>query len=219
MEEELDLEITIKDIKVEQRSEDTFQVSFATSDGDSQAILHHRDGNKSGTVLIGGAGGGFDGPAGIYKDLGPDLLTDEISSLRLDFRWRNDIDECVLDALIGTEFLKSLGVERVGLVGWSFGGAVVIAAGAASEDVRAVVTVASQTYGTDTVDELAKPLLLIHGTGDKTLPPNCSRDIFNRAQGQKELVLYEGANHGVDQNRNEMLAKIEDFLTRYLKPA
>lgn len=219
MEEELDLELTIKDIKVEQITEDQFKVSVITSDGTNTAILHHSDGNKAGTVLVGGVGGGYDGPASIYKDIGPDLLKDNISSLRLDFRWHNDIDECVLDVLVGMEYLKTLGIEQVGLVGWSFGGAVVIAAGAASEDIRAVVTVASQTYGTDMVDELTKPLLIIHGTGDKTLPPDCSRDIFRRAKEPKELVLYEGANHGVDQNRDQMLAKAEEFLTHHLRAA
>lgn len=56
------------------------------------------------------------------------------------------------------------------LVGWSFGGAVVITAGARSSNVVGVATVASQTYGTDSVSSLApKSLLLLHGTGDTCL--------------------------------------------------
>lgn len=33
---------------------------------------------------------------------------------------------------------------------------------------------------------------------------------------EKELVFYEGGNHGVDQKRDEMLRKVEDFLIEHL---
>ncbi|KAJ3080475.1 hypothetical protein HK102_003021, partial [Quaeritorhiza haematococci] len=47
-------------------------------------------------------------------------------------------------------------VRKVGLLGWSFGGAVVIRAGVKEKErVKAVATVASQGYGTDDVAKLA----------------------------------------------------------------
>ena len=182
-----------------------------------RSIMHHRDGNTAGTVLVGGTGGGIDGPASIYRDMGTDLLNSGISSLRLDFRMAGQLEECVLDTLMGIEFLKELGISEVGLVGWSFGGAVVIEAGADSDAVRAVVTVASQTYGTESVARLSpKALLLLHGTADRTLPPSCSSNIYERAKEPKEIIFYDGGNHGIDQSRDQMLRKIESFLITHL---
>ncbi|MCE5199366.1 MAG: dienelactone hydrolase family protein [Armatimonadota bacterium] len=215
---EVELEITLKEIKVKQTGEDLYEVGFITSRGTNKGILHHRDENTAATILIGGTGGGFNGPSSIFKDLGTDLLGHDISSLRLDYRKAAHLEECVLDVLMAMEFLEELGIDRVGLVGWSFGGAVVIQAGIASEMVRTVATIASQSYGTRGVENLSpKALLLIHGTDDQTLPYSSSQDIYNRANEPKEIVLYERANHGIDQNRDQMLARIRDFLVMHLE--
>jgi dienelactone hydrolase len=71
------------------------------------------------------------------------------------FLLQQESEECILDVLMGIELLKGLGIDRIGLAGWSFGGAVAIDAGIISDDVVAVATVASQTYGTEAVDRLA----------------------------------------------------------------
>jgi len=210
-------ELVLSDVHIQPAGHNTYKIRFITSAGSNKALLHHRNGNRACTFLLSGAGGGLDGPASIYKDMGPDLLDKNISSLRLDYREHNNLADCVLDTLIGIEFMKGQGMEKSGIVGWSFGGAVAILAGIESDVVRAVATVASQSYGTGTVGNLSpKALLLLHGTGDHTLPPACSQDIYRRAKDPKEIVLYEGANHGIDQRRGEMLHKIEEFMVRYL---
>lgn len=212
-----ELELELEDVEIEELEDDQFKVRFVTSRGVCEGILHHREDNTAGAILIGGAGGGFNGPASIYPELSERLLEMSISALRLDFRFPNDLEECVLDALLGIELLSDLNLTRLGLAGWSFGGAVVVIAGVLSEEVKAVATVASQTYGTGSVGQLSpKALLVIHGNRDRTLPVTCSEDIYNRAKEPKELVIYEGANHGVDQKRNEMLDKIDSFFVSWL---
>jgi uncharacterized protein len=53
------------------------------------------------------------------------------------------LEECVHDLLAGIEALGQRGIERVVLVGWSFGGAVVLSVGVAIDAVVEVATVAS----------------------------------------------------------------------------
>ena len=102
-------------------------------------------------------------------------------------------------------YLGTRGRARVVLVGHSFGGAVVITAGATSEVVIAVAALSSQTRGTDLADRLSpRPLLLMHGTADEVLPDTCSRAIHRRAREPKRLVLYPGCRHGLDQCREEL---------------
>jgi fermentation-respiration switch protein FrsA (DUF1100 family) len=102
-------------------------------------------------------------------------------------------------------YLGSLGRSRIALVGHSFGGAVVITAGAASAAVIAVAALSSQSRGTEPADRLSpRPLLLAHGTADEILPDRSSRDIYARAREPKRLVLYPGCRHGLDECREDL---------------
>ena len=153
-----------------------------------------------------GAGGGLGGPAGgVYTRLARQLLGDGVSSLELAYRRPGDLTGCVADVLLRISYLGTLGRSRGVLVGHSFGGAVVITAGVASEHVIAVAALSSQSYGADLADRLTpRPLLLIHGTGDEVLPDACSRDIYRRAREPKRIVLYPGCRHGLDGCREEL---------------
>ena len=186
------------------------EVEIRTSRGAVRGILHAADGARGAAVLVSGAGGGVQGPSGVYRDLAELLRSDGVSVLRLDYRKPNDLPECTYDVIAALDAIARGGAERAVLVGWSFGGAVVITAGAASERVVGVATVASQTYGTGEVGELSpeKSLLLIHGTADRTLPAELSRQLYAHAGEPRELVLYQGDGHGVQLHRPQMLEKL-----------
>jgi len=184
-------------------------------------MLDFAVGASGAVLMVAGAGGGLSGPSGIYEDLAVRLAQGGIAALRLQYRRPNYLGDCVTDVLAAIANLRQRGVARLVLVGWSFGGAVVIAAGAASETVVGVATISSQTYGTAAVRLLApKPLLLIHGTHDTVLSDVCSRMLYAEAREPKELVLYEGDGHGIERCRGELLDKLlvwsRDVLTAAL---
>jgi len=152
-------------------------------------------------VWVFGAGGGFGGPAGgVYSRLAERLLPNAIASLCVDYRQPGRLKSCVGDVFAGVEYMAGEGALRVVLIGHSFGGAVVIQAGMAHAKVTGVAALSSQSYGTHGVERLSpKPLLLVHGLQDEVLPPFCSQDIYARARQPKDLVLYPGCLHGLDQ--------------------
>ena len=196
-------------------------VTIETSGGEVRGILHPARGLacKSAVIWVCGAAGGLGGPSfGIYVDLARQLATRGVASLRLDFRFPGDLPMCVLDVLLGTTFLVQEGIERVALVGHSFGGAVVIIAGVLSRTVRAVVGLSSQTYGAQRVAELApKPLLLIHGERDRNLSPDCSRNIYAWAGEPKELVIYPDNGHFLRECHDELFTLLKGWLLDKLK--
>jgi len=165
-----------------------------------------------------GAGGGLGGPAGgLYTRLGEQLRPREVTSLELDYLCPGDLDPCVSDVLVGLGYLESLGKSRIVLVGHSFGGAVVISAGAISPLVVAVAALSSQTAGTMAVGALSpKPVIFIHGSADEVLPDRCSRDLYARAGEPKELILYPGCRHGLDQCRESLDRDLARWLERVL---
>jgi alpha-beta hydrolase superfamily lysophospholipase len=189
-----------------------------TDAGDIPCRLHPAPGGTAGVVWVGGAGGGLDGPArGLYPRLAAQLVGDGVASLRLHYRHPNHLIDCVLDTLLGVSYLQQRGCSRFALVGHSFGGAVVITAGAVSETVSAVVAMSSQTYGTDLVADISpRPLLLIHGSEDEILPDACSRDIYARAGEPKEIILYPGCRHGLDQCQDEVDRDLLAWLRKVL---
>ena len=188
-----------------------------TNRGAIVARLHAAPGAGA-VIWVGGASGGLDGPAGgIYPRLAALLVPDGIAALRLHYRLPNHLEECVLDTLLGIEYLKELGKAKIILVGHSFGGAVVISAGALSPDVTGVVPMSSQTYGTQLVTELApRPILLLHGSADEILPDRCSRDIYARAQEPKTLKIYPGCRHGLDECRDQVDQDLLAWLRKVL---
>jgi hypothetical protein len=141
----------------------------------------------------------------MYARLAEALQSQGITSLRLDYREPGVFPECVLDLLAGIAFCKGAGYDPVVLVGHSFGGAVVIAAGAASSHVRGVVSLSPQTYGAHGAGLLSpRPLLVVHGKSDTRLPYSCALQIYQWAREPKELVLYDGAEHRLDECRVEL---------------
>lgn len=180
-------------------------VVLRTTKGDIRAIQHAADTDRA-VVWVCGARGGFGGPAGgLYAELAEELTGRGITSLRLDYRHPNNLQECALDLLAGVNYLRALGHGPAVVVGHSFGGAVVIAAASISDYIAGVVSLSPQTYGAQGAGLLSPtPLLVAHGKADTRLPFSCAVAIYDWAKEPKELVLYEGAEHRLDECREEL---------------
>ena len=74
-------------------------------------------------------------------------------------------------------------------------------------------SLASQTYGARLVGQLApRPLLVVHGKADTRLPYTCGLQIYDWAQEPKQLVLYDGAEHRLD----ECAEDLDELLTQWI---
>ena len=215
------LNLEIRRVAADPQPDGTLLAELDTSRGSILGIFHPHEGTDGAVVWLSGAAGGFDGPAaGLYADLARDLAGRGVTSLRLNYRRPGELGECALDALAGVSMLKGLGARRVALVGHSFGGAVVIMAGALSPEVAAVAALSSQTYGATGAAKLApRPLLLIHGEDDTRLPAACSQQIYDWALEPKELVLYPGAGHSLRESGDELRTTLATWLLRHVGPA
>jgi pimeloyl-ACP methyl ester carboxylesterase len=172
-------------------------------------------------VCVGGFDGGFDGPAnGLFPALAEELGPHGIGVMRVDFlekRSPGNVTNGAGDVRAAIEALRQRGVERFGLVGHSFGGAVVIMVGASVPEVAAVVTLSTQTAGTRDAPRIApRPLLLIHGLDDIRLSPDCSRRVHALAGEPKRLVLLEGARHSLNQRADDVRQLVRDWLVEHL---
>ena len=187
---------------------------FRTNRGEIPAIIHRAPSSELAVIWVCGARGGFGGPAsGMYARLAERFLNEGITSLRLNYRQPNVLPECVLDLLAGIAMLKGTGHQPVVLVGHSFGGAVVVGAGVASSHVQGVVCLSPQTHGAGMAGQLSpKSLLVVHGKSDSRLPYSCGVQIHDWAQEPKQMVLYEGAEHRLEECKD----KLESLLLEWI---
>lgn len=173
-------------------------------------------------VYVTGVGGGWGTPAiGLYPRLCCSLARIGIDGLRVRYRHPTDLLESVFDTLAGIAFLRDEHrIKAIGLVGHSFGGAVVIqAAVQASDIVSTLVTLATQSYGAAHVISKLKhgtSALMIHGSDDKVLPVYCSEEVYQKAHDPKQIVLCQGASHGLDEVSEEVYELVYDWLVNSL---
>ncbi|EDU48979.1 Hydrolase of the alpha beta superfamily [Pyrenophora tritici-repentis] len=176
--------------------------------------------SKTAAILLSGAGGGVVGPASIYISLADKLaaLKQPVPVLRLDYRYPARNKYCVRDVLAAMKELEyAYQVKSFVLVGWSFGGAPVFTVGGEDKRVVGCATVASQTAETEGIRTLApRPLLLLHGTGDRTLSPWCSEKLYEMygTKGDRELKLFDGDDHALTRNALEAEQLIGGFILR-----
>ncbi len=183
-------------------------------------------GAKRGAVLcVGGFDGGFEGPAeGIYADLADVLPSRGVGVLRLDFRVKTSpgpIDDGTADVLAGIQWLVEQRIRSVALIGHSYGGAIVIRAGARSAAVAGVVALATQTAGIDPPDLMRiapRPLLLVHGAADWRLPPRLSEWVYSIAGEGRELRILDGATHSLRQRRADLWDLLLEWIEQVLPP-
>jgi hypothetical protein len=81
----------------------TAEVEIHTPEGVIKGLLHKAEGARGAILMAGDAGGGLNGPAGLYEPLAERLQKAGITALRIDYREPDDLRESIYDALAGIE--------------------------------------------------------------------------------------------------------------------
>ena len=196
-------------------------IEATSASGPVHALYHAPAADGPVVVMVGGFDGGFDGPAdGIHQVLALDLAPHGIGALRVDFRDHRSpgvVRNGVTDVRAAMASIHRRGVHHFALLGHSFGAAVMIAVAAEEPLAVAVIGLSTQTAGTQAAARISpRPLLLIHGSDDIRLSPNCSRHVYSIAGEPKQLVLLEGARHSLRQRKNDLRKLLDEWLVESL---
>lgn len=193
-------------------------------DGTVPAFLHlpenYQNQQSTAAILLSGAGGGVVGPSSIYLSMAHKLasLQQGLPVLRMDYRFPARNKYCVPDVLAAMNYLQTEhNISRFLLVGWSFGGAPVFTVGGQDSRVVGCATVASQTAETEGIRAVGRrgvPVLLLHGTGDRTLSHQCSERLYSMygPKGDRKVHYFEGDDHALTMNSADAERMMCEFI-------
>lgn len=203
------------------RSEGVQHLHLRTDEGDIACRLTRPALAARGGAAILWAGGPFgepdNPPSCLYDRLSERLAFDGIASLFLNYRNPGSLPDSIADVLIGISYLVDQGCERIALVGYAFGGAVVLNAGAISPAVAAVAAIDCQDQGTEAISRISpRPLLLIHGLDDNHRGVSRVRTLYHRAGHPKDLILYLRGRHSRDEYQERLENELAAWLQRIL---
>ena len=203
------------------------RVSFPVAGTEVEAILHLPDGaTVGGVAVLPGRGGTLADTAYLCEA----LAAAGVAALQLTFRHDSDAFAGLADSAGAVRLLRAQPSipQRVGVLGWSFGGA--IAAMAAGRDSRIQAAVLISTPATRPYFGAAKPLaelsrtrarvLLVRPAADEVVPPaDADRyaAVLTQSRVRHALVTIEGADHNFTGpvQRGAML----DAVTTWLRAA
>ena len=210
----------IDSLTQESIANNTYLLKLKTNRGIVQCRYYLGNREDWGAIWVGGVGGsqsGWNSPAkGLYPRLCQELTQSRITSLWIRYRYEHQLLESVFDVLTGIQYLKNKGICKIALIGHSFGGAVVIHSAVSSDLVRTVITLATQRANTDCVSQLPPhcSILLLHGKADKVLLPWSSEKVYQLASYPKQLLLYDGADHDLDEVSDKVYLTVKDWLMK-----
>ncbi|HZR13566.1 MAG TPA: hypothetical protein VFC33_09960 [Acidimicrobiia bacterium] len=129
------------------------------------------------------------------------------------YRRPGDLGRCVHDLAAAAQLAAGDGARRFVAVGHSFGGAVAIQTAIVLGGlVAGVVTLATQSAGCETAEELGDtPLLLVHGEHDELLPPETSL-VVRELAGHGEVALLPMTGHLLRESGDEVRALLREWI-------
>ncbi len=163
----------------------------------------------------------WDTPArALYPRLCQSLQEEGIASLRVRLRRPRDLTQCVADIQTGIHYLAGQDITRLALIGHGRGGAAVIEAAMGLRAVRTVVALAADGAGAGPIERLGPrcSLLLLHGSDDPVLSWSAARAVYELAREPKELLLYPGAGHALDEVADGVRDTVHDWIVGELIP-
>ena len=196
---------------------DAIALTISTPLGPVHGLWRPSSRKHAAVLLLPGRDGSLAGPADLYTQLAPSLQG--IAAVaQLGYRCPSSLADCracVLDAL---DAFSRQGIERVALIGWDFGGAVAIAAGAQRALVTGIACLAPDTRASDAIAAISpRRLLLAHGSSDTVIPQSASILLHTQAGHPTELALYPHETHDFIRYRTAILQRLTLWTSTLLR--
>jgi alpha/beta superfamily hydrolase len=201
----------------------TLPIEAPDAPGDStQSIFWapHTPTSRTGIIFVSGVDGGFIEPSdNIYHALAETFAYRGAASVFVKYRQPGELGASVEDTLAGAQQLRKLGISKMAIIGWSFGGAVITNSAVRIPEVQTIVGFSPQSRDTEAVQGFTRQsILLMHSKDDENVPFISSQQILDEAPAsiKRQLVELEGFDHILTGARTKLEPIVTDWLGREL---
>ena len=172
---------------------------------------------RNGIIFVSGVDGGFVEPVdGIYDRTAKAFAQEGVSSIMVEYRYPGELESSIQDTVAAASHLRKLGVTHMALVGWSFGGAVIIHSALEIPEVVTLIGFAAQSKDTEVISAFSRQsILLFHSVLDDNVPFESAEEILNTGPIglQKLLCSLDDADHFL----SGAAAKIDPVVQNWLR--
>jgi dienelactone hydrolase len=176
---------------------------------------------RTAIIFVTGVDGGFIEPVDeMYSRTALTYVKKNVLSIFVTYRFPGELEPSVNDALAAVSFARARGVKQIALIGWSFGGAVIINTAVQAPEVNTVIGVAPQARDTERVAEFQKQsLILFHSEMDENVPFESSGEILDSAPEYitKKLVSFPTGDHYLTGMSEQVDAELLPWLDNVIK--
>ena len=173
----------------------------------------------AGLLFVSGVDGGFVEPVdGIYDRLATEFSKKGVTSIFVEYRDPGNLEPSVEDALSAYDELKRQGVKRLYVIGWSFGGAVIINTAVQIPEALGIIGFAAQSLDTEAAARFRtdQTVLLFHSQADENVPYYAAGQILDTlpAGVHSQLVSFENGDHLLEVMADRIDPKVRDWIMR-----
>ncbi len=209
-----------EEIRLQTEDGVTIHATFYDAKSDKGIILLHRLGNDRNN----------------WKEFAPLLVKNGFSAIAIDLRGHGqsieklklnsltdkDFNDMVLDTKAAKKFLESKKIGSIAIIGESIGANAALNYAVSDQSVKTIVLLSPglDYRGIKTENSMSeygeRPILIIAADKD-VYSAESSRKLDMLAFGKKELLIYEGSEHGVPMfdEKAELKDLIIDWLKKY----
>lgn len=105
--------------------------------------------------------------------------------------------------------------ERLGVMGYSFGGMIAFSLGVESARIKAMAGV-SPIVPPGLLENCSKPTLIIYGSDDAVVPPSTFLPEVEKMAVSAEIEVFKGGDHFWWGYEKKVAEKVTDFFARHL---
>jgi len=160
----------------------------------------------------------------VVQSLVDTFLDAGYATFRFDFRGTNrrsdfdGISGAVDDSIAASEMLDTLGLELVGIAGYSFGGSTALRFSSANK-VEFVVSVSSSLalyqedgFQINQLSGIACPVLMFHGISDLTVPFENMKKISSQIRSDVKCISLENEGHFYHRSLTQIHVEVKKFI-------
>lgn len=211
--------VTIKEIRVGDEAQESYiPLTFNTTRGNIESRYYPTYKSKTGVIFLNDGQKDWSSPAkSLYTNLAESLqITKNISSLWVQYRDGKNIEESIIDSVVGATYLCQEQIEKIIVVGHSFGSVVGFNLASILPEVRLAIALTPPSEISSIIGEIpfSTRLRYIHGGSDTTAIPDIEGLVLNNNLHSQQIRMYKDTGYDLEEVAFDLFETLQQWIVK-----